>query len=74
MKDYHINIFFSEEDSGYIADFPDLKFCSAFGNTPQEALNEALIAKEEWLKSAKSMGKTIPKPNYFPAIYKAAML
>ena len=31
MKDYHINVFHSEEDGGYIADIPDLKFCSAFG-------------------------------------------
>jgi len=30
MKDYHINIY-SDEDGGYIADIPDLKFCSAFG-------------------------------------------
>ena len=37
-KDYHINIFFSEEDGGYIADIPDLESCSAFGKTPQEAL------------------------------------
>ena len=34
MKDYHINIFYSEEDKGYIADIPDLKNCSAFGHTP----------------------------------------
>ncbi|MES9903108.1 MAG: hypothetical protein ABW168_10535 [Sedimenticola sp.] len=33
MKDYHINIFYSEEDQGYIADIPDLKACSAFGET-----------------------------------------
>ena len=45
MKDYHINIFYSEEDEGYIADVPDLKFCSAFGETPEEALKEVLIAK-----------------------------
>jgi len=31
MKDYHINIFYSEEDRGYIADIPDLEGCSAFG-------------------------------------------
>ena len=37
-KDYHINIFYSEEDEGYIADIPDLKACSAFGHTPEEAL------------------------------------
>ena len=35
---YHINIFFSDEDGGYIADIPDLAYCSAFGKTPEEAL------------------------------------
>ena len=38
VKDYHINIFYSEEDEGYIADVPDLKHCSAFGSTPEETL------------------------------------
>ena len=37
MRDYHINIFYSEEDEGYIADIPDLECCSAFGHTPEEA-------------------------------------
>ena len=35
MNDYHINVFYSEEDGGYIADIPDLKQCSAFGETPE---------------------------------------
>ena len=35
MADYHINIFYSEEDGGYIADIPDLEYCSAFGATPE---------------------------------------
>jgi predicted RNase H-like HicB family nuclease len=42
MKDYHINIFYSEEDEGYIADIPDLEACSAFGKTPAEALSWTL--------------------------------
>jgi len=46
MKDYHINVFYSDDDEGYIADIPDLKHCSAFGKTPEEALNEVLKAKE----------------------------
>lgn len=46
MKDYHINIFYSEEDGEYIADIPDLKYCSASGDTPEEALREILQAKE----------------------------
>ena len=46
MKDYHINIFYSDEDEGYIADIPDLVACSAFGNTPEAALREVKLAKE----------------------------
>ena len=57
MKDYHINIFFSEEDNGYIADIPDLKYCSAFGKTPNEALKEVIIAKKAWLTATRSTGK-----------------
>ncbi len=52
MSDYHINLFYSEEDDGYIADIPDLEACSAFGSTPQEALTEVLRAKEGWIARA----------------------
>ena len=40
MKDYHINIFYSEEDECYVADLPDFEYCSAFGDTPEEAEGE----------------------------------
>jgi len=63
MKDYHINIFYSEEDEGYIADIPDLKYCSAFGSTVEEAVREVLIAKATWLEAAASEGKPIPNPD-----------
>lgn len=72
MKDYHINIFYSEEDEGYIADIPDLKFCSAFGETPEEALRQVQIAKTTWLEAARAEGKPIPIPKYRPAIYQVA--
>jgi predicted RNase H-like HicB family nuclease len=72
MKDYHINIFYSEEDDGYIADIPDLKYCSAFGSTVEEAVHEVLIAKATWLEAAKAEGKPIPEPRYRPAIYQTA--
>jgi len=71
VKDYHINIFWSDEDEGYIADIPDLSSCSAFGDTPQEALAEVLIAKEAWLEAARELGKPIPPPRYRPPIYQA---
>lgn len=72
MSDYHINIFFSDEDDGYIADIPDLEACSAFGRTPEEALAELRRAKQAWLEEARSSGKPIPPPRYRPVIYQAA--
>ncbi len=72
MKDYHINIFYSEDDEGYIADIPDLEMCSAFGETPAEALAEVETAKKLWLEAARTEKKPIPSPRYRPAIYKLA--
>ena len=72
MKDYHVNVFYSEEDEGYIADIPDLKHCSAFGKTPEEALREALKAKKAWLEAARANGKPIPTPHFRPLIYQVA--
>ena len=72
MKDYHINIFYSEEDGGYIADIPDLEACSAFGETADEALRQVELAKTAWLAAAREAGKPIPEPKYRPAIYQVA--
>jgi predicted RNase H-like HicB family nuclease len=69
MSDYHINIFYSEEDGGYIADIPDLEHCSAFGETAEQALAEVGRAKEAWLEAAREAGKPIPAPRYRPLIY-----
>jgi predicted RNase H-like HicB family nuclease len=71
MSDYHINIFFSEEDNAYVADVPDLESCSALGATPEEALAELERAKAAWLAAAREAGKPIPPPRYRPAIYQA---
>lgn len=72
MSDHHINVFYSDEDGGYIADIPDLAHCSAFGATPEEALSQVLIAKAAWLDAALAEGKPIPPPKYRPAIYQVA--
>jgi predicted RNase H-like HicB family nuclease len=68
MTDYHINVFYSEEDGGYVADIPDLESCSAFGATPQEAVEEVLRAKEAWLAVAQETGRAIPEPRYRTAV------
>lgn len=69
LKDYHINVFYSEEDGGYVADIPDLEACSAFGATPEEALGAVEEAKEAWLAIAREEGRPIPDPRYRPAIH-----
>ena len=69
MSDYHINIFYSDEDGGYIADIPDLEACSAFGSSPEEALAEVERAKAAWLEAAKEAGNPVPPPRYRPVIY-----
>ena len=72
MKQYHINIFYSQEDEGYIADIPDLKYCSGFGLTEEEALQEVLKAKAAWLEAAEIECKPIPEARYKPVIYQIA--
>ena len=71
MRDYHINIFYSQEDGGYIADIPDLNACSAFGSTPEDALKEVERAKAAWLEAASAAGRPIPEPKYRPLIYQS---
>ena len=59
---YAIEIFYSEEDEGYIAIVPELPGCSAFGNTEEKALEEVKIAMSLWLETAKEIGREIPVP------------
>ena len=59
---YAIEIFYSEEDEGYIAIVPELPECSAFGETEEEALKEIKVAIDLWLETAKKDGLEIPKP------------
>jgi predicted RNase H-like HicB family nuclease len=69
MSDYHINVFYSEDDAAYVADVPDLEACSAFGSSAEEALAQVEQAKQAWLDAAREAGRPIPEPRYRPAIY-----
>lgn len=64
---YPVTIFYSEEDGGYIAIAPDLKGCSAFGESPHEALKELETAIELWLETARQDRASIPKPTRMSA-------
>lgn len=69
---YHINLYWSDEDACWIADVPDLRFCTSHGDTRAEALANIEDAMRGWLEIAREKGMPIPKPRYRPAIYAAA--
>lgn len=59
---YEIDIFWSGEDGGYIANVPQLKYCSAFGETYEEALKEVQVAMDLHLDTLRESGRKIPEP------------
>jgi predicted RNase H-like HicB family nuclease len=63
---YPVQVFWSDEDDGYIAVAPDLPGCSAFGETAEEAIQESRAAIEAWLEAAREAGNKIPKPSKLP--------
>jgi predicted RNase H-like HicB family nuclease len=60
---YPIEVFWSDEDQVWIANVPDLQFCSGHGDTPQAAVEEVEIAVDVWLEAARQQGRNIPKPS-----------
>lgn len=59
---YEIIIYWSEDDNAYIAEVPELAGCMADGKSYTEALQNAEIIIDEWLETAKSLNREIPKP------------
>ena len=60
---YAIEIFYSDEDEGFIAVVPELPGCSAFGETEEEALSEVKVAIGLWIEVARGVGREIPEPS-----------
>jgi predicted RNase H-like HicB family nuclease len=66
LPHYHINVFWSDDDGLWIADVPDLKYCSSHGETPEEAIANIQEAIEGWLETAREEGMAIPEARYRP--------
>lgn len=64
QRHYHINVFWYPDDNCWIAEVPDLRPCSAHGQTPSEAVAEAEVAIELWLETAADNNMPIPEPRY----------
>ena len=59
---YEIIIFWSHEDSAFVAEVPELSGCMADGETYQEALSNAEQIIREWVETAKELGRSVPQP------------
>jgi predicted RNase H-like HicB family nuclease len=62
MLRYEIILYWSEEDQAFIAKVPELPGCAADGETYQEALQNVEIIMQEWIETAKELGRPIPEP------------
>jgi len=62
MSKYEVIIFWSEEDQAYVAEIPELPGCAADGENYHEALKNVEIVAQEWIETAQSLGRDIPKP------------
>jgi len=62
MFRYEMIIYWSEEDQAYIVEVPELRGCMADGATYQEALANAAVVIQEWLKTTEEMGRAVPEP------------
>lgn len=62
MSKYEIIIYWSEEDDSFIAEVPELPGCVADGSTYREALANAEVVIQEWIETAREIGRSIPEP------------
>ena len=62
MSKYEIIIYWSKEDEAFVAEVPELPGCMADGGSYQEALANAEVVIQEWLETARELGRRIPEP------------
>jgi len=62
MSKYEIIIYWSKEDQAFIAEVPELPGCAADGATYKEALTNIEVIIQEWIETAKELGRPIPQP------------
>jgi predicted RNase H-like HicB family nuclease len=62
MIRYEIILYWSEEDRAFIAEVPELPGCMADGAAYQEALASVEVVIEEWIETARELGRPIPEP------------
>jgi predicted RNase H-like HicB family nuclease len=59
---YEVIIYWSHDDEAFIAEIPELPGCAADGKTPQEALAQVQVVAQEWIETARELGRPVPEP------------
>ncbi len=62
MVKYEVIIYWSKDDKAFIAEVPELPGCMADGPTRRKALANVEVVIEEWIETAKKLGRPIPEP------------
>ena len=66
---YRIDVTLDAQDEVWVADVPDLPFCTAHGPTPHDAVAEVELALQAWLDAARRTGRAAPPPS--PSVSRA---
>jgi predicted RNase H-like HicB family nuclease len=59
---YELILYWSGADQAFIAEVPELSGCAADGATYQKAVQNAEVIIQEWIETAKELGRPIPEP------------
>ncbi len=59
---YEILIYWSIENNCFISEMPELPGCMADGNTYEEVIQNIKLIAEEWIETARELGREIPEP------------
>lgn len=62
MYKYEIILYWSNEDSTYIAEVPELQGCIAHGDSQINALKNVNAAVQLWIDTAREFGDPVPEP------------
>ena len=62
MYRYEIIVYWSEQDTAFIAEVPELPGCMADGSTYEEVMKNAQVIIREWIETASQLGRDIPEP------------
>jgi len=62
MSKYELIIYWSKEDKAFVAEVPELPGCMADGRSRQEALAHVEVVINEWIETARELGRPIPEP------------